>query len=132
MLASLKDVPRIIGRQLAILGYYLPRALLCFICFFIPVIQALAAFFWFLFNAWFLTMTYIDYPTDNSKISLHDARDWLKARRFSLLGFGMGIMVLAMVPIINIFVVPAAVAGATKLWIDENRARQLKPFTAKG
>lgn len=116
---NIKDIPRIVGRQLAIIGYYLPRALLIFVLFFIPVVQTFAAVFSFLFHAWFMTLTYIDYPTDNHRVSMRDVRSWLDRRRYVGLGFGIGVLICSMVPIINCLVIPAAVAGATKLWIEE-------------
>ncbi|MHB1948603.1 MAG: sulfate transporter CysZ [Gammaproteobacteria bacterium] len=119
LLSTLKDVPRIMGRQLAILGYYLPRAIVVLILFFVPVIQLVAAIIWFLFNASFMTITYIDYPTDNNRIPLRVILMQLKSARWLSLGFGSAVLVLTMIPVVNFFVIPAAVAGATKLWIEQ-------------
>lgn len=115
----LKDMPRIIGRQLLILGYYLPRAFLIFILFFIPVVHALAAVLWFFFNAWLMTLTYIDYPTDNHRIALRQVHSWLREKRWVGIGFGVSVLVTTMIPIINFLVMPAAVAGATKFWVEQ-------------
>lgn len=119
---TIKDTPRIVGRQLAILAYYLLWAILLFILFFIPVIQSITPILWFLFHAWFLALTYIDYPTDNHRIPLKEVRLWLKQNRFTSLGFGMGVLVCSMVPILNLFAIPAAVAGATKYWVMNKRS----------
>jgi CysZ protein len=121
VLENIKDVPRIIARQLSILGYYVPRALLILILFFVPVMQAVAAVIWFLFNAWFMTLQYVDFPTDNHRISIRDVRNWLEQRRWLSLGFGVGVLVVSMIPVLNFFVIPAAVAGATKLWVSESK-----------
>lgn len=117
----IKDIPRIIGRQFSLIGYYLPRAILLLILFFIPIIQIVAALFWFLFNAWYMTLQYIDYPTDNHQIPLRDVHAWLKKNRVSSLSFGISVLVASMIPILNFFVVPAAVAAATKFWVEENK-----------
>lgn len=117
LLENIKDIPRIIGRQIAILGYYLPRAILLFILFFIPVVQTIAPILWFLFHAWFLTLTYIDYPTDNHRVALLEVRIRLSQNRLTSLGFGIAVLVVTMVPILNLFAIPAAVAGATKYWV---------------
>lgn len=122
---TIKDIPRVIGRQFAIIGYYLPRALILFLLFFIPVIQSVAAIFWFLFNAWFLTLTYIDYPTDNYRIPLRAVRRWLKEHYLLSYGFGMSVLVMSMIPVINFFVIPAAVAGATKCWVEQNKDKKI-------
>lgn len=121
---TIKDVPRIIGRQLAILGYYIPRAIFLLILFIVPVVQIVAAILWFLFNAWFITLTYIDYPTDNNHIPLHNVREQMKEKRWLSLGFGMSTLVLMMIPIVNLFVIPAAVAGVTKLWVENMKLRK--------
>ena len=118
---NIKDVPRLLGRQFSVLGYYVPRALLLLILFFIPVIQVVAAVCWFLFNAWFMTLTYLDYPTDNHRVSFRDTRDWLSQRRWTGLGFGISVLVATMVPVLNLFAMPAAVAGATQCWIEGNK-----------
>ncbi|MEO8400840.1 MAG: sulfate transporter CysZ [Gammaproteobacteria bacterium] len=115
----LADVPRVIGRQLAILGYYLPRAIFLLLCFFIPIVQFFAAFLWFLFNAWFMTLQFLDYPTDNHKVPLRDVHAWTWQNRLLSLSFGSSILILTMIPGLNFFVAPAAVAGATKLWVNE-------------
>lgn len=116
---NLKDIPRIIGRQCHILGYYLPRAGLLLILLFIPVVQAAAVFLGFLFHAWFIAMTYIDYPTDNHHIPIQAVRQWLDKRRWFAYGFGGCVLMATMIPILNLFTIPAAVAGATKWWLDE-------------
>jgi CysZ protein len=120
---NLKDIPRILGRQLAILGYFLPRALVLLILFFIPVIQAVAAFIWFLFSAWNMTLTYTDYPTDNHRIPVTSVHDWLQQKRAMALGFGVSVLVTSMIPILNFFTIPAAVAGATRFWLEQYKPR---------
>lgn len=119
--ANLKAIPRSIGRQLAVLGYYLPRAILLLLLFFIPLVHFAMPFVWFIFNSWFMALTYIDYPTDNHGVSLQTARNWLSERRFSSYGFGICVLAMTMIPILNFFVVPAAVAGATKFWLEGSR-----------
>lgn len=119
LLQSLKDIPRSVGRQIGVFFYYIPRALLLFILFFIPLIQTIAPICWFAFNAWFFTFTYIDYPTDNHKVNLSDVKIWLKKHRGPAFGFGVAIMVATLIPVINFFVMPAAVAGATKFWLSQ-------------
>lgn len=114
----IKDVPRILLRQLSIIAYYLPRALCLFILFFIPVVHLVAPVLWFLFNAWFMTLTYIDYPTDNHRVPLITVRRWLRENNWTSLGLGMTILVVSMIPIINFIVIPAAVAAATRYWIE--------------
>lgn len=119
-LENLKDTPRILARQFSLIGYYIPRALILLIFFFIPVIQLVAAILWFSFNAWFMTLQYLDYPTDNHQIPLSNVHVWLWHHRLLSLSFGASVLVMTLIPFVNFFIVPAAVAGATKLWIEKN------------
>lgn len=124
--SAIKDIPRIFGRQLSIIGYYLPRAIGIGILFFIPVIQVIAAPLWFIFNAWFIALQYIDYPTDNQRVPLPIVRAELKKKRWLNLNFGFCVLIASMVPLLNLFVMPAAVAAATELWIREFKSEPLK------
>ena len=125
ILENIKDVPRVIGRQFAIIFYYLPRALLILLLYFVPVVHGFAIVLWFVFSAWFLAMQFLDFPTDNHRVSVEELRAWLDARRAVTLGFGVSLMFVMSIPIINFFAIPAAAAGATKFWVEENRARAL-------
>lgn len=116
---TIKDVPRIIGRQLAILVFYLPYAVIIFIFFFVPVIQSIAMVAWFIFNAWFVALMYVDFPTDNHRVSIQEARIRMRRKMWSSLGFGVSVLVAMMIPIFNFIAIPAAVAGATKFWLKE-------------
>jgi CysZ protein len=116
---NLKDIPRIVGRQIAIIAYYIPRALLVMILFFVPIIQTLAPILAFLFHAWFMSLIYFDYPTDNHRVALKEVKVWMRQQHWLTLGFGMGVLISSMIPIINCLTIPAAVAGATKCWIEQ-------------
>jgi CysZ protein len=121
LFGTIKDAPRSILRQVAIFVYYLPRAIFLLVLFFVPGVQIAAPLLWFLFNAWFQTLTYVDYPTDNHRISLVAARSWLGEHRGLSLGFGVGVLIATSIPVLNLFAIPAAVCGATKLWLEEAR-----------
>ena len=118
LVENIQDVPRVIDRQLAVILYYLPRALCIFIFFFIPLLQMIAALLWFLWNAWFMTLTYVDYPADNHEQSFPDMRHYLTNMRWTSLGFGICVLVAMMIPGFNLIAMPAAVAGATRLWLE--------------
>lgn len=116
---NLHDLPRVVGRQLKMLAYYIPRVLIILILSFIPVVQFVDVGLWFLFNAWFMTVQYLDYPADNHRVSLKDMFMKMKKNRTSSLGFGLGVLTLSMVPFLNFIVMPAAVAGGTLFWIEQ-------------
>ncbi len=117
--AILATVPRALQRELAKLLYMLPRLLLLIILTLIPVIGLLSPILWFFFGAWMMAIQYCDYPMDNNNVSFRALRDHLKTRRFSSLGFGGVVSFGMMVPILNLFIMPAAVVGATIFWVEE-------------
>jgi CysZ protein len=118
---NIKDTPRILSRQFSLIGYYLPRAFILLIFFFVPIVQLIAALLWFGFNAWFMTLQYLDYPTDNHQIPLSQVHAFTWQNRLLSLSFGAGILIVTIIPFLNFFIVPAAVAGATQLWIEKNK-----------
>lgn len=103
--------------ELRKLFYFLLRAVPLLILFLIPGINLAAPFLWLLFNAWFLALEYGDYPMGNHGIRFGDQHRWLKARRLTSLGFGAGVTLLMLIPLLNFLAMPAAVAGATLLWV---------------
>ncbi|QUJ66734.1 sulfate transporter CysZ [Photobacterium sp. GJ3] len=123
----LKDLPRIMHREWIKLKYYLPKALGLLILLWIPVVgQTLGPVLWFLFSAWMMTIQYVDYPFDNHKIPFITMRDALKERRGKSLSFGSLVMLCTMTPVLNLFVMPVAVCGATAMWVDHYRQPMLK------
>ncbi|MFT0212336.1 sulfate transporter CysZ [Pseudomonas sp. F1_0610] len=114
-------IPRTIGREMRKLGYFLPRALGLLVLSFIPGVNIVAAPLWLLFNIWSMAIQYIDYPADNNKVSWPEMLNWLQTKRMTSLSFGGITYLLLMVPILNLIVMPAAVAGGTVLWIRERQ-----------
>ncbi len=118
-------IPRTLSREMRKLGYFLPRAIGLFILSLIPVVNLIAAPLWLLFGVWMMAIQYIDYPADNHKMSWQDMLAWLRQKRWQSLGFG-GIVYLALlIPLVNILMMPAAVAGATLFWVRERGVENL-------
>lgn len=114
-----KDTPRIMRREVQKLGYYLPRALVLFVLYFIPGIgQTVAPILWFIFSAWMLAVQYCDYPFDNHKVSFPVMRQTLRQHKISNLQFGALVNLCTIVPVLNLIIMPVAVCGATALWVD--------------
>lgn len=111
-------VKRSLERELQKQWFFLKRVLLLLIISFIPVVNLLSPFLWFLFSVWMLSVQYMDYPMDNHKISFHDMQARLKRRWWHTMGFGLTSYFLMFVPFINLIFMPAAVAGATWLWVN--------------
>ena len=111
-------VPRTLWREMRKLGYFLPRALGLLILSFIPGVNIIAAPLWVVFNIWMMAVQYIDYPADNNKVSWGLMLEWLRVKRWLSLGFGGITYLVLMVPLLNLVAMPAAIAGATLLWVD--------------
>lgn len=122
-------IPRSLQRELHKLAYYLPRFLLILVLTFIPGVNLLAPLLWFLFGAWMMSIQYCDYPMDNNKVSFNQMRQLMKAKRVTSVGFGAMIQLGMLVPVLNLFVMPAAVIGATLYWVEEyaGEGRELSP-----
>lgn len=118
----IKDLPRLLLREWKKLLYYLPRALLCLVFFFIPLFgQTLAPFVWFIFSAWMMAIQYLDYPFDNHKIPFSTMRQALAGRFTESMSFGIMAMLFTMIPVVNLLVMPVAICGATALWVENYR-----------
>lgn len=116
------DVPRSVWRELVKLGYYLPRAIVLLLLGLIPVLNLAVGVIWFLFNSWMMALQYVDYPADNHRMSVGELRRLLRRRRWASLGFGMPVALGAMIPLLNLILVPAAVCGGTLYWVHEHEA----------
>lgn len=101
------------------LWYFFSRAIPLGLLLLIPGINVVATLLWLGFGAWMLALEYADYPMGNDGLTFKAQRQRLGGRR--ALGFGFGSMVLlaTMVPVLNFLVIPAAVAGATVMWVEE-------------
>lgn len=117
---TLKDLPRVFKREWQKLRYYLPKALGLFLLMWIPFIgQTLGPVLWFLFSAWMMGIQYCDYPFDNHRVSFIKMRETLREKKGLTTSFGAIVMLFTMIPILNLFVMPAAVCGATAMWVDK-------------
>ncbi len=65
-----------------------------------------------------MSIQYTDYPADNDRLSFKRLRQLLSQNRVLTLGFGASVTVATMIPGINLFVMPAAVCGASIMWAE--------------
>lgn len=118
-------VPRTLAREMRKLGYFLPRAIGLFILSFIPVVNLIAAPLWLLFGVWMMAIQYIDYPADNHKLGWNEMLAWLRQKRWQSMSFGGIVYLVLLVPVVNLLMMPAAVAGATLFWVREQGAEAM-------
>ena len=116
-------IARTLQRELKKLGYFIPRYLGLLVISFIPVINVVSPVLWFIFGAWVLTLQYLDYALDNNGHSFADLHKALKIEPLTTLGFGFVVALGFMIPVVNLFVMPAAVCGATLYWSEQIKAQ---------
>jgi len=125
-----KMIPRTLLRELGKLWYFLSRGLLVLLLMLalslIPLVNLAVPVLTFLWAAWTIAVQYADYPADNHKKSFKENRDRLWELKYSTLGMGSLATVGAMIPIVNIFILPAAVCGGTLFWLNELREDSLQ------
>lgn len=105
--------------EIAKLGYFASRALPLLLLFAIPGVNVVASVLWLIFGLWFLTVEYGDYPMANHAIRPAQQRKLLRRKHLKSLAFGAGVAVMMLIPVLQFAAMPAAVAGATRLWTDD-------------
>lgn len=104
--------------------YFAIRAVPLILLFFIPLVNFAAPFLWVLFGAWMLTLEYMDFPMGNHGILFPEIRNTLKMKRSLAFGFGLGVMLMTLIPVFNFMAIPVAVCGATRMWVERIRPEQ--------
>jgi CysZ protein len=115
---ALREAPGALLDELRKLAYFARWALPFLLLFLIPGVNLLAPFAWLLFSAWMLAAEYTDYPMGNHGLKALEQRKRLQGNRLLTYGFGGVTLAATLVPVLNFFVMPAAVAGATALWVE--------------
>lgn len=117
--AVLISIIPIMLAELRKMAYYLLITVPFLILFIIPVVNIIAPFLWILMIAWVMAVEYTDYPMDNRNIPFVEVRRRLRQRRFMAFGFGGSVMFAMSIPVLNFFVMPTAVAGATAMAVEK-------------
>jgi len=72
----------------------------------------------FLLTAFFLVIEYTGYVFGRHGLRFVDQRQFIRRRRFMAFGFGVGVLCLLAIPLLQFFCIPLGVVGATLLWCD--------------
>ena len=97
----------------------MPMAFLSLISFAFPLIAPAVAVLWMVYTIWVLTLEYADFPMANHGMTFRDIKIKLASKRFLSLGFGSLVLLATLIPFVNFLVMPVAVAGATKMYLEE-------------
>jgi len=114
----LKSVPKTVLSEVSKLIYLGLWLIPLLIAHFIPGLNLVAPFLLFLFGAWMFALEYVDYPMGNHGHGFREVKRLLKSRRRVALGFGLVVGVVSIIPVVNLVVMPVAVAGATALYVE--------------
>ena len=90
-----------------------------FILSLIPILNILSPILWILFSGWILSLEYHNYPMSNHHLEITEQHKALKTEPGLILGFGLATLAVTMVPILNFIVIPAAICGATALYLEK-------------
>lgn len=115
----IKSIPKTLRSELSKLLYLAMWSIPLIIVGFIPVINLAAPFLVFGFGAWMFALEYIDYPMGNHGKLFKDVKASLQQRRSGAIGFGLVVAVFSIIPVVNLVIMPVAVAGATALYVEK-------------
>ena len=113
-----------LAREWQKLKFILPRMALLFVVGFIPGVQPIMPIAWLLLSAWCLAIQYLDYVMDNHQVSFAHMRKLLWAHKGQTALFGLILTPLIIIPVVNLIVMPAAVAAGVILWQHHYRTSQ--------
>jgi CysZ protein len=108
-----KELVASLASEGARVAYIATRLLPLLPLFLVPVANLLVSAIWLLFGAWSLALEYMAYPLELHGLSFAEQRASIRRRRLDALAFGGAVMLGLSMPLINIFIPPAAVIGAT-------------------
>ncbi|WP_392553353.1 sulfate transporter CysZ [Orbus wheelerorum] len=122
IMSFIKDIPRIMAREMKKLIYYIVWCIPLLLTSFIPLFgQFVTPILWFIFTAWMINIQYADYAFDNHKVSFYQMRQLLQQDKIDNTCFGILVSFFTMIPILNLIIMPVAVCGSTAMWVDRYR-----------
>lgn len=99
--------------ELRRLAYFTLRAVPLLPLTLVPVVNFVASVLLLLLSAWGLSLEFMAYPMEAQGLRFQQQREIARARRMETFGFGLAVLVGLSIPVLNLFIPPAAVVGAT-------------------
>lgn len=72
-----------------------------------------------LWTIFFLVVEYTGYVAGRKRLKFSQQRQYLLGRKFLMLGFGCGLLLVLAIPFLQFLCIPLGVVGATRLWCEE-------------
>jgi CysZ protein len=85
--------------------------------FFVPGLGQVISLLGFALTAIYLGIDYVDWPAARRNWSVTDRVAFTRRHLPAVAGFGTGVWLLLFIPLVNLFFMPAAVAGGTMLFV---------------
>jgi CysZ protein len=114
-----REIWRTVASELKKLRYFLSVSAIVLALTFVPLLNLGAPVLWALVGSWMLALEYLAYPMENHGFTFVEVRLAAREKRLLTLGFGIATLVATLIPLINLVVMPASVAGATAMWCDK-------------
>ena len=119
--AFIKEIPGSILNEFHKLAYFVVFGGLVLALSLIPVVNIAFPVLWILFVSRMALLEYMSYPMENHGLKFKEVKERLSGNKVQGLGFGLAVMVATMIPLVNFLIMPAAVAGATVMWVEQWR-----------
>lgn len=112
------DIARTIRLELLkVLVYAAVVGPLFFASFLVPGVGQVLSLVAFALTAVYLGIDYVDWPAARRNWSVRDRVAFGRRQLPAVAGFGTGVWLLLFIPLVNLFFMPAAVAGGTMLFV---------------
>jgi CysZ protein len=133
VLQLLKDSARSIVHSFKVLGIYLALLIAALLLLLIPGVGALLyTGAGALISSYMFAYEYLGYPMDRRRFTWKNKQNFLRSRFRSVIGFGLGNIVVASIPFLNLLFIPAAVVGGTLLFLDLSVGAESVPGQVPG
>lgn len=120
----MKDIGRGLGHTLRILGLYVGLLLVCLLLNLIPVVgPPLFTGAMMLLSAYMLSFEYLSYCMDRRRFSYQSKRKFMRSALRTVLGFGLGMVAMAAIPLVNLLLLPCGAVGGTLLFLELERSK---------
>lgn len=114
------DVRRAVRRQIQSMAYVLPWTIASALLFVVPGLNAAAPAVWFGLSGWMNVVQLTDYVSDNNLEPFADMLAHLRSQGRETWAYGLLVTAICTIPLVNLLVMPAAVAGATVMWLEQH------------
>ena len=116
-----RDSTRVIVHSFRVLGIYVSLLIAALLLLLVPgagplLFSTAGA----LLSAYMFAYEYLGYCMDRRRFSFREKQAFLKSHFRSVMGFGLGSVAAATIPVVNLLFIPAAAVGGTLLFLELN------------